>query len=121
MTEPKQKLAQERTDWAEDRTILANERTFGGWMRTGLASIGIGLGFRALFRATEQDLLAKLAALLFVAIGILIFILAYRSSAKLLLRLNAHAAEPIPTTQMALVASLFSLGGILVGILIWYL
>src|SRR5687767_1548938 len=31
-----------RTDLAEDRTILANERTFAGWMRTALACVAIG-------------------------------------------------------------------------------
>ena len=44
-----EELARDRTDLAEDRTILANERTFAGWMRTGLATIGIALGFQALF------------------------------------------------------------------------
>ncbi|HEY9553776.1 DUF202 domain-containing protein [Allosphingosinicella sp.] len=38
---------------AEDRTVLANERTFAGWVRTGLATIAIGLGFSALFRQME--------------------------------------------------------------------
>ena len=37
-------LAESRTDLAEDRTVLANERTFAGWVRTGLATVGIGLG-----------------------------------------------------------------------------
>ncbi|MBB3991179.1 DUF202 domain-containing protein [Croceicoccus naphthovorans] len=41
--------AERKTDLAEDRTLLANERTFAGWVRTGLASVGIGLGFHALF------------------------------------------------------------------------
>lgn len=27
-------LAEKRTDWAEDRTVQANERTYAGWMRT---------------------------------------------------------------------------------------
>ncbi|RYF18599.1 MAG: DUF202 domain-containing protein, partial [Oxalobacteraceae bacterium] len=41
-------LAQDRTDFAEDRTVLAHERSFASWMRTGMASVGIGLGFNAL-------------------------------------------------------------------------
>jgi putative membrane protein len=31
-----------RDDLAEDRTILANERTFGSWMRTSLGCVAIG-------------------------------------------------------------------------------
>ena len=40
-----------RVDLAEDRTILANERTFAGWLRTGLATVaarhGVQIGFAA--------------------------------------------------------------------------
>ncbi|MEE2793267.1 MAG: DUF202 domain-containing protein, partial [Pseudomonadota bacterium] len=39
--------AELRTDLAEDRNIMAMERTFAGWMRTAFAAIGIGLGFKA--------------------------------------------------------------------------
>ena len=35
--------AEFRTDLAEDRNIMAMERTFAGWMRTAFAAIGIGL------------------------------------------------------------------------------
>ena len=66
-------LAEQRTDWAEDRTIQANERTFAGWMRTGLASVGLGLGFQAIFRATEPTWAAKSVATIFICIGIFIF------------------------------------------------
>lgn len=55
-------LASTRTDLAEDRTVLANERTFAGWMRTGLAAVGIGLGFNALFGKMEPEWLPKLIA-----------------------------------------------------------
>jgi uncharacterized membrane protein YidH (DUF202 family) len=39
----------DRTDYAEDRTILASERTFASWLRTGYGGISIGLAFNALF------------------------------------------------------------------------
>lgn len=52
-------MAQTRTEWAEDRTLLANERKFAGWMRTGMACIGIALGMKAVFKDTEYPLLAK--------------------------------------------------------------
>ena len=37
--------ARVRTDFAEDRTVLSNERTFASWLRTGFGAIAIGLGF----------------------------------------------------------------------------
>lgn len=33
-------LAEKRADFAEDRTVLAHERSFTGWVRTGMASGG---------------------------------------------------------------------------------
>ena len=66
--------AERRTDWAEDRTIMANERTFAGWMRTGLAAVGIGLGFHALFGRLEPAWLLKALASAFVVAAIAIFI-----------------------------------------------
>ena len=53
MTEDKERESLSRTNLAEDRTILANERTFAGWMRTSLAAIAIGVGFNALFARLE--------------------------------------------------------------------
>ncbi|MDF1729557.1 MAG: DUF202 domain-containing protein, partial [Sulfitobacter sp.] len=47
--ENKNELAEDRTDWAEDRTILANERTFAGWMRTGMASLAVAIGLKAVY------------------------------------------------------------------------
>jgi putative membrane protein len=58
-------LAKDRTDWAEDRTLMANERTFAGWMRTGLASVGLGLGFNALFGKLEPWWIPRLIATIF--------------------------------------------------------
>ena len=44
-----------RDELAEDRTILANERTFGSWMRTSLGCVAIGVGFQGLFAAMKPD------------------------------------------------------------------
>ena len=55
-------LASARTDLAEDRNIMAMERTFAGWMRTAFAAIGIGLGFKAVFGAFDPPWLAKAIA-----------------------------------------------------------
>ena len=52
-------LAEDRTDLAEDRTLMANERTFTGWMRTGLACLGLALGFQAVFGKIEPVWLPK--------------------------------------------------------------
>ena len=120
-TEDKQELAEERTDWAEDRTLLANERTFGGWLRTGLAAVGVGLGFQAIFRSFEPTWMAKAAASIFILIGITIFIFALQTAKAMLDRLQAHTAEPVSSTRITVIAVLFMLGSFCLGVLLWML
>jgi putative membrane protein len=96
--------AERRTDWAEDRTIMANERTFAGWLRTGLASVGIGLGFHAVFGQIAPVWLAKVLASAFILIGIAIFLAAQARAATVARRLECHKAEPMRGLTMRLVA-----------------
>ena len=114
-------LAEDRTDWAEDRTLLANERTFAAWMRTGMASVAIGIGFNALFRATEPTWLAKLAATFFLLIGIGIIHRARVGACETDNRLRRHEVSSFTTrnflwTSRALIAAV-----ILSGVILWLL
>ena len=111
-------LAQDRTDWAEDRTVQANERTFAGWMRTGLASVGVGIAIHAIYGKVNMAWLAKSASTLFICIGIGIFLIAYNTAKKLLERLDANDAEPIPRSNMLMICGALSTASlVLIGIL----
>lgn len=112
-------LAEDRTEWAEDRTVLANERTFAGWLRTGLGSVGIGLAFQAVFSAAEPTWLAKSAASVFIAIGVLIFFAAKQNSKRMLERLNAHTAEPVSPSRLDSIAWLLIVGAALTLVVLW--
>lgn len=112
-------LAEDRTDWAEDRTIMANERTFAGWMRTGLAAVGIGLGFNALFGKFEPPWAPKAIATLFMIIGMLIFWVAQRNGRAVQDRLNSHQATPIKPINMRIVSGLMTLGAVALIVAIW--
>ena len=101
--------------------MLANERTFAGWMRTGMASLAIGIGMHAVFGSIEPTWVAKLAASVFVAISIGIFWLAARQSTKLLERLNAHAAEPVARDHMGQIATALAVGALAVAAVLWAL
>ena len=118
LAEERTDLAEDRTDWAEDRTLMANERTFAGWMRTGLAAVGIGLGFNALFGKLEPAWLPKVIATLFIIIGIFIFYAAQDKGCAVQARLQAHKAKPLNTVNMQLIAGFMALGsaGLAVGI-----
>ncbi|TKD49955.1 YidH family protein [Sphingomonas baiyangensis] len=97
-------LAQDRTDLAEDRTSLANERTFSGWARTGLAAVGIGVGFHALMRELEPVWLPKSIATLFVLLGIFVVVMAERRACAINERLSSHNVQSLPPLNMRVIA-----------------
>lgn len=88
-------LAEARTAMAEDRTILANERTYASWMRTGLAAVGIGLGFHALFIRMEPWWAPRAIATAFFLVGVVVIISAERRACSVVQRLHAHQVETV--------------------------
>ena len=112
-------LAAERTDWAEDRTLLANERTFAGWLRTGLAAVGVGVGFHALFGRLEPPYLARAIATVFVLTGIFVFLSSARNANKVCARLRSHSARPLSGASVNLIAWLLSGGSLALLAGIW--
>lgn len=114
-------LAEDRTDWAEDRTVLANERTFAGWMRTGMASLGVAIGLKAVFGDFEPTWAAKGVASMFILTAIYIFWAAQQQCGKTLDRLNGHQAEAQPIRRMRKLAIIFSIASVAVGAVLWLL
>jgi len=112
-------LAEERTDWAEDRTLMANERTFAGWLRTGLAAVGIGLGFNALFGKLEPLWVPKAIATLFMIIAIFIFWIAQRNGCAVQSRLDSHRATPVKPNNLRIIAGLMGAGAMALIVGIW--
>ena len=117
----KNALAEDRTDLAEDRTVLANERTFAGWMRTGLAAVGLGLAFNALFGKMSPDWLPRAIATIFICSGIVIFYLAQRNGCAVMARMDAHRVRPVAGMNLRLVAILMAIGSIVLLGAIWLL
>jgi putative membrane protein len=96
-------FARVRTDYAEDRTVLANERTFAGWLRTGFGAIGIGLAFNALFTRVRPEWVPKLIASIFLFVAILIFVNAERRACVVLHRLHTHEVRTIKITNIRII------------------
>ena len=115
------KLAQDRTDLAEDRTVLAHERSFASWMRTGMASVGIGLGFNALFPTLNPTWVAKTIATLFLLIAVLIFLSAERRARTILGRVEAHQIAAIRPIRIRLLAWAFVLATLALTSALWWL
>lgn len=108
-----------RTDLAEDRTILANERTFAGWMRTSLASVAIGVGFHALFPKLEPPWLPRAIATGFLLLAIVVIVLAERRAAAVLGRLDANVVETARAMNLRVIAAAVSLGAAALVAAIW--
>ncbi|NJC06839.1 putative membrane protein [Sphingomonas kaistensis] len=108
-----------RGDLAEDRTILANERTFGSWMRTSLACIAIGVGFKGLFPTMEPAWVPRAIATGFLCLAVLIILAAERRAAAMLSRLDAHVVVAAKGINLRLFAWLVTLGAVALTVAIW--
>ncbi len=104
LAEDRTDYAEDRTNFAEDRTMLANERTFAGWVRTGLAAIGIGVGFHALFETMQPDWAPKAIATIFMLLGVFVVAMAERRACRFNERLTAHRISDIPLLNIRLIA-----------------
>jgi len=110
---------QTRNELAEDRTILANERTFGSWMRTSLGCVAIGVGFQGLFSSMEPAWVPRAIATGFLFLSVLVIVLAERRAAAVLCRLSAHAVVSARVINLRLFALLVSLGSFALIAAIW--
>lgn len=119
MNQDSEQDAPSRTDLAEDRTILANERTFAGWMRTSLACVAIGVGFNALFSKIEPPWVPRAIATAFLLLAILVIVLAERRAAAVMGRLNAHVVQTARSMNLRLFAGAISLASAALAVAIW--
>jgi putative membrane protein len=113
--------AEKRTDWAEDRTILANERTFASWMRTGMACVGVALGLKAVFGATDHPVVAKSVAELFIVAAVVIFASAARRAFLAQRRIDDHDTTALSHYGMVITAATLAVGAIATGVILWLL
>ena len=113
--------AEFRTDLAEDRSIMAMERTFAGWIRTAFAAIGIGLGFKAVFGPFDPPWLAKAVSTMFILAGGWLAITAQRRACKTLDRLQTHEFEAISTPNFKTLAYAVAMGAIVLTAGLWLL
>lgn len=113
--------AQARTDWAEDRTIMANERTFSSWIGTGLGAIGVAIGLHAVFGKFEPTWAAKTVATVFLIAAIMIFWSAQRQARKTFSRLQETDVEATPTRGFTLLACIMTLAALGTGAILWLL
>lgn len=121
MKDDRKDKAEARTRWAEDRTVMANERTFSAWMGTGLGAVGVAIGLKAVFGDFDPTWAAKLVATLFLATAIAIYWAARRQACKTLEKLSDNDAETMPTRNFTLLATLMTVATLATGAILWML
>ena len=99
--------------------MLANERTFAGWLRTSMAAIGIGLAFHVLFGKLEPAWLPRAIATLFLAIALVILWLADRRARAVIRRLEPHRIVAARLMNLRLISAAVTLGTVGLGAAIW--
>lgn len=108
-----------RTELAEDRTIMAVERTFAGWMRTSFAAIGIGLAFTALFGELQPPWLARFIATLFILLAAFLAMTAERRACRAVARMKSHSVDAPDAPHLRYVAWAVSAGAVVLAIAMW--
>ena len=59
---------------AADRTLLASERTYAAWLRTGLAALAAGIGAQKLLEALVQPWLVMAASIVLILLAEFCFV-----------------------------------------------
>lgn len=114
-------LAEDRTDLAEERTVLASERTYASWMRTGMACIGVALGFRALLHSFEPAWVVKLIATAFVLTGAAVIWFAYRRACSLASQFEGRKQVSLPISRIGWLSITLVIASLALGGLLWLL
>lgn len=63
------------TEEADHNTILANERTYAAWVRTGLTALATGLGVEGFFGGVIPDPMIRVISMSLLSFSIISFIL----------------------------------------------
>jgi len=113
--------AEQRTDWAEDRTIMANERTFNSWMGLGLGAVGVAIALKAVFGEFTPTWAAKAVASLFLIAATVIYWTAARQAHKTHDRLTCRDAEATGSKNFHRLATLLTIATIATGAILWML
>ena len=115
------RLAEARTDWAEDRTIMANERTYASWMGAGMGTIAVAIGLKAVFGEFEPTWAAKAVASFFLLIACTLFWSARTRACATFERLHQHRFSARSAKVYTRLSALMIIGTIGIGAILWSL
>jgi putative membrane protein len=91
----------DRTGYALDRTVLANERTYTAWIRTGLASLAAGVAIEKFMVDALPDWTIRSIAIILIIYSMIAFIIAawrYSHLGLKLVHIDVMSIPPIIMT-----------------------
>lgn len=104
----------ERTVYAEDRTALANERTYSAWLRTGLGSLAAGAAVERVLGGELPPWATKGAAVALIVAAIAAFWTAFWRYTHLGPRLREAKVRRVPNWTALAMACALTASGLLV-------
>lgn len=102
----------DKHDYAIDRTVLANERTYAAWIRTGLAALAAGIAIEKFLIDVMPVWSIRSIAVILILFSAAAFLLAAWRYTHLGIKLqvaDVKAVPPFVTTGTSLILSLCSL------------
>ena len=112
-------LAVERTDLARQRNLLANERTFSAWVRTGLAAVVAGLGIARLLDSGEWMWMARAIGVILILTGGGIYVIAFRRYCWACGLVEQEGMKTTPVWLMIIVVAALLLSSLLALVLLF--
>ncbi len=116
----------QQTEWAatqlrlaEDRTILAAERNYSAWLRAGLASFAVGVGFEAFMGHVHPPWVPKTVASVLILIGIGITWLGLIATRRTYARLHSHVTPRQSIWLLTVINFVLSLAGLATVAILW--
>lgn len=112
---------EEPTELAEDRTDWAEDRTFASWIGGGMGAIGLALAFKAIFGAFEPTYVAKFVSTIPLCATVILFWSVERKVTRALHRLNEHKITATGHRTLKFIAALMSLTTLGTAYILWAL
>jgi inner membrane protein YidH len=85
-----------RTGYALDRTVLANERTYAAWIRTGLTALAAGVAIERFMAGTIPAWGVRTIAVILILVSAVAFFVAAWRYKHLGVRLGAADVKRVP-------------------------
>jgi len=93
-------LPEAGTNWAHERTRLAKERTLAAWLRTGLATVGVGLALAKLLPSLQPQWLIRTLGIIFVIAGGIIFLFGFKTYHEVFEKLKKEGFKGVSSWYM---------------------